>query len=58
MSEDVRSTAAETAGSLRAVVAAVDAGELDADPARRAYLAGAADALEAVAARATAADLR
>jgi hypothetical protein len=37
------------AASLRAVLAAVDAGEVAADDAQRAYLAGAAEALEALA---------
>lgn len=36
---------AEVAGSLRAVLAAIDAGEIGADEAQRAYLSGAADAL-------------
>lgn len=35
----------EVAASLRAVVAAIDAGEIGADEAQRAYLSGAADAL-------------
>lgn len=40
---------AEVAASLRVVLAAVDAGELVADDAQRAYIAGAADVLESVA---------
>jgi hypothetical protein len=40
---------ARVAASLRAVLAAVDSGELAADDAQRAYLAGAAEALEALA---------
>lgn len=36
----------ETARQLRAVVAAIDAGEIDADEAQRAYIAGSVDALE------------
>ncbi len=52
MSEDVRATAGEAAASLRAVVDVIDGGELAADEVQRAYLAGAADALAAVAASA------
>ena len=40
---------AETAAQLRRVLDAVDAGEIEAEPGQRAYLAGAADALERVA---------
>lgn len=36
----------EVAGALRRYLAAVDAGELDAGPLARAYIAGAADALD------------
>jgi hypothetical protein len=39
---------ARVAASLRAVLAAVDAGEVAADDAQRAYLAGAAEALESL----------
>jgi hypothetical protein len=39
---------ARVAASLRAVLAAVDAGEVVADDAQRAYLAGAAEALESL----------
>lgn len=49
MSEDVRPVAAEAAASLRAVVGVIDAGGLAADDSQRAYLAGAADALDSVA---------
>jgi hypothetical protein len=49
MGEDVRPVAAESVGSLRAVIAAVAAGELDADEVTRAYLTGAAAALDTVA---------
>ena len=49
METDVRATAGEAAGSLRAIVGVIDAGELVADEAQRAYLSGAADALESVA---------
>jgi hypothetical protein len=58
MDADIRPAAAEAAGSLRAVIAAVDAGELDADEVTRAYLAGAADALAAVAEDAAPSTLR
>lgn len=44
---------AEVARSLRAVVAAVDGGEVDADEVQRAYLTGAADALDGIADRST-----
>jgi hypothetical protein len=40
---------ARVAASLRAILAAVDAGEVAADDAQRAHLAGAAEALEALA---------
>jgi hypothetical protein len=46
MGEDVRPVAAESVGSLRAVIAA---GELDADEVTRAYVTGAAAALDTVA---------
>jgi len=36
----------EAAASVRRVLAAVDAGEVEATPAQRAYLAGALDVLE------------
>jgi hypothetical protein len=39
---------ARVAASLRAVLAAVDAGEVAADDSQRAYLAGAAEALESL----------
>jgi len=39
----------EVAASLRAVLGAVDAGEVSADDVQRAYLAGAADVLESIA---------
>ncbi|MFD1517346.1 hypothetical protein [Pseudonocardia yunnanensis] len=39
---------ARVAASLRAVLAAVDAGDVAADDAQRAYLAGAAEALESL----------
>lgn len=41
--------AAEVAEQLRAVLAVVEAGEMDATAVERAYLAGAADALDVVA---------
>jgi len=44
---------AEVAASLRAVLTAVDAGAMEADGAQRAYLAGAADALDGLAGRVT-----
>ncbi|WP_300016856.1 hypothetical protein [Pseudonocardia sp.] len=40
--------AAEVAEQLRALLAVIDAGEMDATAVERAYLAGAADALDAV----------
>ena len=49
MGKNVRAAAAEVTASPRAAVAAIDVGELAADEVERAYLAGAADALESVA---------
>jgi hypothetical protein len=45
---DPKTTAAEAAAQLRAVLAAIDAGEIEAEPTQRAHLQGAADALEAI----------
>lgn len=42
-------TATEAAASLRAVLAAIDAAEIHASGLERAYLTGAADALERIA---------
>ncbi|MFT7835598.1 hypothetical protein Q5530_05555 [Saccharothrix sp. BKS2] len=50
MTGDMREVAAETAERLRAVLESIDAGELEAEPGQRAYLEGAMDALEALAA--------
>lgn len=47
-SDDVRADAVRAAESLRLVVASIDAGELEAEPSQRAYLEGAADALDAL----------
>lgn len=46
MTTNDRPDPGEVAAGLRAVLAAVDAGEVEARPAEVAYLAGAADALE------------
>lgn len=47
--EDVRADAGRTAGALRLVLAAIDAGDLEAEQDQRAYLFGAADALDSLA---------
>jgi hypothetical protein len=44
-----RTLAAETAAQLRTVLAAVDAGDIEADLFQMTYLSGAADALESLA---------
>lgn len=49
MSSTTPPVAAEVAEQLRALLAVIDAGEMDATDTERAYLAGAADALDAVA---------
>ncbi len=45
MTAMTQTNVAKVATRLRAIVAAIDAGEIDADSTERAYLVGAADAL-------------
>jgi hypothetical protein len=48
MSDEVRTRTTEALNALRRLLQMVEAGELDATPARVWYLRGAADALEAL----------